>query len=262
MSGHPSTKLGSFGLPVPMSRLLQRLSGIFVLYLMVVLMTGCSSADWLQRIEASDALPLWQKVAAIALATLVSEDLACIAAGILASRGALTVTWAITASFLGIFLGDLALYALGRIGGIALLRRAPFRWLIKENQIVQAEELFRQNGAKLIFSSRLLPGSRLPVYAAAGVLNYPFFRFTLFMAIAGMLSAFILVILSFKMGEVVSDWLRVYEAYAIPVFIGVIAIVWLTVKLFEILATRRSRLVALARFRRAYQKFISLISRS
>ena len=243
-----------------MSRLSQRLSGIFALYVIVILMTGCSSADWLQRLQATETLPLWQKVTAIALATLVSEDLACIAAGILASRGALTLIWAVTASFLGIFLGDVALYALGRIGGIALLRRAPFCWLIKENQIVQAEELFRQNGAKLIFSSRLLPGSRLPIYAAAGVLNYPFFRFILFMAIAGMSSAFILVILSFKMGEVVSDWLRVYEAYAIPVLIGVIAIVWLIVKLFEILATKRSRLVALARLRRAYQKFLSLIS--
>ena len=245
-----------------MSRLVQRLSGIFALHIIVILMTGCSSADWLQHLEATEALPLWQKVTAIALATLVSEDLACIAAGILASRGALALIWAITASFLGIFLGDVALYVLGRIGGIALLRRAPFRWLLKENQIMQAEELFRQNGAKLIFSSRLLPGSRLPIYAAAGILNYPFFRFILFMAIAGMSSAFILVILSFKMGEVVSDWLRVYEAYAIPIFIGVIVIVWLIVKLFEILATKRSRLVALARLRRAYQKFLSLVSRS
>ena len=94
------------------------------------------------------------------------------------------------------------------------------------------------------------------------MLNYPFLRFTIFMAIAGMLSAVILVILSFKMGEVVFDWLRLYEAYGIPVFVGVLVIAWLTVKLFEILATRRSRLVFLARCRRTYQKFASLFSKS
>ena len=246
-----------------MPRTRQRLFGLVVLCLTACLLTGCqSSADWLERLEATDTLPLWQKVTAIAVGPLISEDLACIAAGMLASRDALTVSWAIIAAFLGIFIGDVALYVLGRIGGIALLRRPPFRWFLKEHQIHHAEELFRQNGAKLIFSSRLLPGSRLPIYAAAGVLNYPFLRFTIFMAIAGMLSAVILVILSFKMGEVVFDWLRLYEAYAIPVFVGVLVIAWLTVKLFEILATRRSRLVFLARCRRTYQKFASLFSKS
>jgi len=246
-----------------MSRFPQRLIGFLVLGVVACLLTGCAnSSNWLQRLEETGALPVWQKVAAIAVSTLVSEDLACIAAGMLASRGALTVSWAIFASFLGIFLGDLALYALGRLGGIALLLRPPFRWFIKEQQINQAEELFRQNGAKLILSSRLLPGSRLPIYAAAGVLNYSFFRFVIFMAIAGMLSAVILVILSFKMGKVVFDWLRLYEAYAIPLFFGVLIIAWLTVKLFEILATKRSRLVFLARCRRTYQKFLSLFSKS
>ncbi len=214
------------------------------------------------KIESSSSLPLWQKVTAIALSTLISEDLACIAAGMLASKGAITFGWAIAASFLGIYIGDLALFVIGRIGGISLLRRLPFRWFIKEHQILQAENLFEEHGAKLIFSSRLLPGSRLPVYAAAGVLNYPFWRFALFMGIAGMLSAVILVYFSRKLGEVVFDWLRIYEAYAIPVFAVVLILVWGTVKLLEILATRRSRLEFLVRSRRSYQQFLALFSKS
>ena len=111
-----------------MPRTRQRLFGLVVLCLTACLLTGCqSSAEWLERLEATDTLPLWQKVTAIAVGTLISEDLACIAAGMLASRDALTVSWAIIAAFLGIFIGDVALYVLGRIGGIALLRRPPFR---------------------------------------------------------------------------------------------------------------------------------------
>lgn len=229
-------------------------SAIFAVVL-ACLLSGCTSGDsMLDKMEAVGSLPLWQRVTAIAVATLVSEDMACIAAGLLAAEAVVPFAWALVGSFLGIFLGDVGLYMIGRVGGLGLLRRAPFRWLIKENQIVQAETLFEEHGAKLIFSSRLLPGSRLPVYAAAGVLNYPLWRFCLFMALAGALSAVILVTLSRKLGNVVFDWLRVYEAYAIPFVVAVFLLTWIGVKLFEILATRRSRLVFLARCRKLWHR--------
>ena len=221
------------------------------------LLVSCDSAadaSLVDRLANTETLPLWQKVVAIALATLVSEDLACIAAGLLASREIISFGWALAASFLGIFLGDVLLFAIGRVGGIAMLRRAPFRWFLKEDQIIRAEELFLENGAGIIFTSRLLPGSRLPIYAAAGVLNYPFWRFSLYMSLAGGLSAIILVGLSMRLGEVVFEWLELYESYAVPVFLGVALAVYLGVKLFEILATRRSRLLFLARCRRIYQR--------
>ncbi|MDF1658703.1 MAG: DedA family protein [Verrucomicrobiales bacterium] len=216
-------------------------------------LTSCGSeVSVFDRLSDAAELPLWQRVAAIALSTLISEDLACIAAGMLASEGAISFAWALIAAFLGIYIGDLLLYLIGRIGGLGLLKKPPFRWFIKEMQIVQAETLFQEHGAKLIFSSRLLPGSRLPVYAAAGVLNYPLWRFALFMALAGALSALVLVGLSNQLGEVVFDWLKIYESYAIPVFIAVVLVVYLTVKILEILATRRSRLTFLSRCRRIY----------
>ncbi len=226
-----------------------------LLILFVMMLSSCGERSSLSdRFELIETWPLWQRVTAIALATLVSEDLACITAGLLASEGVLTFGWALTAGFLGIYVGDMFLYLMGRIGGITLLRRAPFRWMIKESQIEQAESLFEEHGAKIIFSSRLLPGSRLPVYAAAGVLNYPLWRFSLFMFLAGGLSAVILVGGSRHLGEVVIDWLKVYEVWAIPVVATAAILIWITVKLLEICATRRSRLVFLARTRKAWNK--------
>lgn len=220
------------------------------------LLTSCTNpGDVEAQLRSIENLPLWQKVVAIITTSLVSEDLACIMAGILATEEVIPFGWALAASIMGIMFGDVFLYILGRIGGISLLRQIPFRWWISEERILQAESLFEDHGAKLIFSSRLLPGSRLPVYAAAGVLNYPFWKFLLFMFLAGSLSAIVLVPLAYHLGEVVFDWLRMYEAYAIPFLAAFAIVVWLTVKLFEILATKRSRLVFLARCRKFLQKF-------
>ena len=243
--------------------MIRRFSLLLLCFVVLTTLTSCSlGLDPITQLDKVAELPLWQKLVAIGLSSLISEDLACIAAGLLASEGILTFGWALTGAFLGIYLGDIPLYLMGRIGGITLLRRRPFRWFIKEENIHLAESLFEEHGGKLIFSSRLLPGSRLPVYAAAGVLRYPFWKFALYMFLAGGLSAVILVWGSMRLGEVVFKWLKIYESYVFPTFLIVVALVWITVKLLEILATKRSRLVFLARCRKIYYRFRSKPVRS
>lgn len=220
-----------------------------------MVLTSCGvDSDPTVYLDQVSHLPLWQKLVAIGLFSLISEDLACIAAGMLASEGVLTFGWALAGSFLAIYLGDIPIYLMGRIGGLALLRRVPFRWFLKESQILQAESLFEEHGGKLIFSSRLIPGSRLPIYAAAGVLNYPFWKFALYMLFAGGISALVLVWGSMRLGEVVFKWLKIYEAYVFPMLLTVLIAVWVVVKLLEILATKRSRLTFLSRCRKLYFK--------
>lgn len=237
---------------------------LFFLGALVLCLAGCggSGGSFFDRLEGADDLRLWQIVTLIALSTLISEDLACIAAGMLASEDIISLPWALVAPFLGIYLGDMALYAIGRLGGIGLLRRAPFRWMINEQQVIQAEKLFEEYGGTIIFSSRLLPGSRLPVYAAAGVLRYPFLRFTVFMFLASALSCIVLVPLSLLLGEVIFEWLETYEAYAVQIFVGAALAIWLAVKIVGIVATRRSRLVFLVRMRRAYFRLSGRSKRS
>jgi membrane protein DedA with SNARE-associated domain len=238
-----------------MSRFRRQTCFLILAFGVSLMLTGCGSETTLmEKLETVESLPLWQRVTAIAVGTLVSEDMACIAAGLLAAEGVIPFGWALTGSFLGILIGDIGLYIIGRIGGLGMLRRPPFRWIIREHQILQAEQMFKEHGAKLIFSSRLLPGSRLPIYAAAGVLNYSPWRFCLFMTLAGGLSAIILVWGSRMLGDVVFEWLRIYKAYAVPFVVAVLLLAWIGVKLFEILATKRSRLVFLSRSRKLWQR--------
>lgn len=216
-----------------------------------LLLTACGGkADPLARLEDLADIPLWQKVGALSLIAMVSEEFACIAAGILASEGILTFAVAWFAVLLGIYAGDMPVYAIGRVGGLSLLRRRPFRWILKEERILQAEEVFRSHAIKIILTSRFLPGSRLPITAAAGVLRYPFWKFLPIHFLAACLFSLILIRVSMWLGEIVLDWLVLYETYALPAALGFALVLWLVVKAIENLATPRGRLVVLARFRR------------
>ena len=65
--------------------------------------------------------------ALLAAATLVSEDLTCVAAGLLASHGKISLPAAMLACLVGIFVGDLLLVLAGRLLGPRIVERAPFR---------------------------------------------------------------------------------------------------------------------------------------
>ena len=71
----------------------------------------------------------------IGAATLVSEDLACIAAGLLAAGSIITPVEAVVASGLGIYLGDVLLYLTGHVFGAAALRHGPLKYLVSEEKV-------------------------------------------------------------------------------------------------------------------------------
>ncbi len=121
----------------------------------------------------------------LALGTLVSEDLACIAAGLLVADGRLGFFAAAAACFVGIFVGDLLLFLAGRWFGRPALRRRPLRWFVGEDAVARASRWFARRGLAVIFISRLTPGLRLPTYVAAGILRTSIVSFSLFFALAG-----------------------------------------------------------------------------
>jgi pimeloyl-ACP methyl ester carboxylesterase/membrane protein DedA with SNARE-associated domain len=120
----------------------------------------------------------------LALATFVSEDLACISAGLLVAAGRISFLFASGACFVGIFVGDILLFLAGRSLGRAALERAPVRWFIKPEAIQDASAWLARNGATVIAISRFTPGTRLPTYIASGALHTPFRKFLFYFALA------------------------------------------------------------------------------
>jgi len=133
-------------------------------------------------LEASAADPLMLG-AALALATLATEDGALIAGSLLVGSGVTTPLFAISALAFGILAGDMALYGAGwSARSSSFLRkylpvkksRGVRRWLIgKENAI--------------LFFSRFMPGTRLVTYVTFGFLKLSFVRFAVVMTLASVL---------------------------------------------------------------------------
>jgi membrane protein DedA with SNARE-associated domain len=186
----------------------------------------------------------------LALATLVSEDLACVAAGLLVARGSFGLAPASLACFLGIFGGDLLLFLAGRWGGRAALARPPFSWWIRPEQVERGEAWFRERTGRVLFATRFLPGSRLPTYVAAGLLGCPIRTFAFWLAVAGAIWTPILVWLASTLGAAVFGQLQRYGRGALPLAIAALALYLLATRSIPPLFTRRGRRLALGRWRR------------
>jgi membrane protein DedA with SNARE-associated domain len=105
----------------------------------------------------------------LAAGTLVSEDLTLISAGLLARDGAVGLMPALAACAAGVYVGDLGLWTLGRIGGRRALR---WKWVTRRVDPAMLTSLGARLDSRLglaVLASRFLPGSRLPMYLALGI---------------------------------------------------------------------------------------------
>ncbi len=144
---------------------------------------------------------------ALLLSTLVSEDLACVAGGLAVARGALSLPAALGACATGIWLGDLALWLAGRVAGPRALRWPRVSRHLPASATRRFAEYFDARAARVILASRFAPGTRLPLYVAAGASRTSFGRFAAWTAIAVTLWTPILVWGAVLLGERLGRWL-------------------------------------------------------
>lgn len=186
----------------------------------------------------------------LAAATLITEDLTCIAAGVMAAQGRIDFALAAFACFLGIYVGDLLLFLAGRWLGRAALSRAPVKWFVNERAVQQGSEWFEHQGAKVIFISRFLPGARLPTYFAAGALRTSFWKFACYFAVACLVWTPLLVGLAMLLGKgLVESALLAGQGLLLKAFVAAI-LIYLLIKLLVRLSTWRGRRLLVSSWRR------------
>lgn len=166
----------------------------------------------------------------LAVVTHISEDLTCAITGILVSEKVLPYWPAVFALFCGIFIGDLLVFGTGKWLGKDALHKVPFKWFIHTRHIDKTVEFVKRHGAWLIMSSRFLPGTRIPVYFAAGVVGVSFWRFLGIFFLACAIWTPIVVALCALIGGKVLAILRVYEDYAGWAILGTILVAWVVAK--------------------------------
>ncbi|NIM00443.1 MAG: alpha/beta fold hydrolase [Acidobacteria bacterium] len=152
-------------------------------------------------VPAAHGFALVLLLVSIAMATLVSEDLTCIVVGLLAGQGRLPFVAGVVACCVGIFIGDMLLFAAGRWFGRPALAYAPLKWLIRPEQVDASSRWLNRRGPAVIAISRFVPGLRLPTYFAAGVLRTSAWRFGIYFALAVAVWTPLLVGISAVIGE-------------------------------------------------------------
>lgn len=177
----------------------------------------------------------------IATGTLVSEDLACIGAGLLSGTGRLDFLYAAGASFIGIFTGDLIIFWMGSHFGRPIMRHRWARWFVSERSLNRAQQLFREYGIWIVLITRFVPGTRTATYFSAGALHAPAGRFIAVFALAALLWTPVLVGFSHLVGERLVEMYHVYEAFALPAIVLAGLTLFLILKFGMPLLTWRGR---------------------
>lgn len=146
-----------------------------------------------------------QLTSALAFGTLVSEDLTSITAGLLARSGELDLPSAVAACAVGVYAGDLMLWLTGRVLGRRLL---VSRLIARHVDVAALNALSMRidsHLAAVVLGSRVLPGTRLPVYLAAGIWGRRPLAFAMWSLLAVLLWTPVLVLLTAAYGSAVTS---------------------------------------------------------
>jgi len=133
--------------------------------------------------------------------TFLSEDLACITAGLLIQRGELSASSGILACALGIFVGDVGLWGAGRVFGRAALAWPRIARQLQQDRFSDLRFWLERHAAAAIVGSRFLPGTRLPLYVIAGFMRLPGIVFVAWALVGVLLWTPTLVLLTAGLGE-------------------------------------------------------------
>lgn len=122
-------------------------------------------------------------MAAIVLGAWASEDLAAIGAGVLVAEGGVGWVGGVLAAAVGIWVGDIGLWAVGRAAGPALSTRWATR-LVRPEAVASARSRYERHAGKALFATRFMPGTRAAMYVSAGALGLDLKRFAAWTAVA------------------------------------------------------------------------------
>jgi undecaprenyl-diphosphatase len=108
-----------------------------------------------------------------------------VTAGALAALGHLSIVWVIAIAALGGIMGDAAGYWIGRLGGVALLKRYGRALHFDDAKLERVRGFFHRHGAKTVFLGRFIALLRTWAALLAGTAEMPYGVFTLYNVMGG-----------------------------------------------------------------------------
>lgn len=141
---------------------------------------------------------------AIILCVFLLEDLTTVIVGILAAEGHIPVSLALCSLYVGIILGDMALYL---IGSFARTHPRLARYL-DHDYTATFRSWLEHKYPLVIFTGHFVPGLRFTAYIASGFFRRPLSVFIPSAVAGGLVLGTVLFSVSYWFGSVTSEWMR------------------------------------------------------
>jgi membrane protein DedA with SNARE-associated domain len=131
---------------------------------------------------------------------IIEGPVITIISAMLAKLGAFNVFVVFILSVAGDMIGDIILYWLGYIFGIAFVRRVGKYMGITERLVLRMEEYFTRHGGKTIFTVKATTGLCWATFTAAGIVKMDFKKFVKYSFLGGLAWSGFLVALGYFYG--------------------------------------------------------------
>lgn len=192
--------------------------------------------------ELRKTMSPWTKIGVIMLGTFTLEDPTSIAVGLFIKAGQIDPFVGGFAVLFGIFLGDFGLYMIGFVAGRSALRWRPIAAWVPTRHVEKLGAWFDERGWKAVLASRFIPGSRLPLYIAAGVTGNKPGRFMLWTFMAVCIWAPVILLSVVLLGEAArSPFQTLLDLGGWPAFVGVVLVLMILMNMALSLVTREGR---------------------
>lgn len=182
----------------------------------------------------------WLIILLIIVATFISEDATVIAVGLAIAHQQIDLGVGLIGCFIGIAVGDGGLYLIGRVFGRRILRWPFIRAWISEASLERWGRWFDRHTVKAVFLARVIPGTRLPTYVAAGLLSRSTHHFLIWAAVAAFLWTPVVLALAIILGPTVLEALMSVFAGPVAVVIAIV-VVMIVLRLFTYVFTWEGR---------------------
>lgn len=176
-------------------------------------------------------------ILAIIFATFVSEDLACIGVGLLLAAGKIDWLTGLSGCLIGIILGDYGVWLMGYLAGTRVMRWRLTGKILTPERLEKFSHQLCHHGGRMAIVSRFIPGSRVPLFLAAGIVGYCPYRFLSWAAFAALLWTPLFVLSVAFAGEAVSG---IGTIGFVLIGVSCFAVVKIVPKLFN--STERAKL--------------------
>lgn len=153
------------------------------------------------------------------------EDIFLFVGGLLSFYRVTDVWLMMLVCFAGVIIGDGTVFTIGHFYGQNLLKRKLAQKILPPKRLEMVRKKLHQQGNKVIFAGRFMPGLRTPIFFSAGSLHLPFRIFLFYDGLAALISVPVIVYSVFYFGEHVDKVIKIVKKVQFGVFGTILAIV-------------------------------------